>query len=527
MLFSRALPCPVHACTATPLGTLQAVQAHSKQQHALPSAQACGAMRSTSSQPMLTKPAYRSRDHNGTIDTRAVARRGNLPAQVAPAHLGAAVALRVKAGEGDAAAGRRAHGLCPAFRFQVPKVVLKRGVGAAVLLAAALPARAAVGGRTPLCAAPQRQGWGRRCHQVDVNVRFCLRGPQALARHADLPRPASSVGHRKARSGTAHTGTYTRRSNIVPERGQVLCVGQTSSRRLGTCFQQRTACSAALPFPQGSDRAVELQSTDAYNQCMAASISRYAQPHGACRLCCTQAHSLRGRGRTREARSRHVLQTYALQTQCPQATAGPARLSRHRSYSALWARLHTQPRLSLPVSNLGHFGFLALPSAAPACCLYLRTSSCPPPLASMEVDGAEAAPAQSPRASDASSDSGSDFEEVEASAEDMERITDLEAELSVNANLYDKHVEVCVQSDGVGMLRWIAIAGCCPRLLLVVTPVPRVAVHRHAAALQDARAPPLGAARDARALPLQRGAVARVAGRRAAGRPGAGRARPG
>jgi len=75
--------------------------------------------------------------------------------------------------------------------------------------------------------------------------------------------------------------------------------------------------------------------------------------------------------------------------------------------------------------------------------LYLRTSSCPPPaLASMEVDGEESAPAQSPRAGDASSDSDSDFEEVEASAEDMESITDLEAELSVNANLYDKHVEV-------------------------------------------------------------------------------------
>ncbi len=77
-----------------------------------------------------------------------------------------------------------------------------------------------------------------------------------------------------------------------------------------------------------------------------------------------------------------------------------------------------------------------------ACCLYLRTSVCPPPLASMEVGGGEAAAAQSARARDASSDSDSDFEEVEASAEDMERITDLEAELSVNANLYDKHVEV-------------------------------------------------------------------------------------
>jgi hypothetical protein len=60
----------------------------------------------------------------------------------------------------------------------------------------------------------------------------------------------------------------------------------------------------------------------------------------------------------------------------------------------------------------------------------------------MEVGGGEAAAAQSARARDASSDSDSDFEEVEASAEDMERITDLEAELSVNANLYDKHVEV-------------------------------------------------------------------------------------
>jgi len=79
----------------------------------------------------------------------------------------------------------------------------------------------------------------------------------------------------------------------------------------------------------------------------------------------------------------------------------------------------------------------------------------------------------------------------------------------------------------MAVLRWNAIAGCCPRLLLAVTPVPRAAVHRHAAALQDARAPALGAARDARALPLQRGAVAGVAGRRAAGRAGARRARPG
>lgn len=41
-----------------------------------------------------------------------------------------------------------------------------------------------------------------------------------------------------------------------------------------------------------------------------------------------------------------------------------------------------------------------------------------------------------------SDDSDSEFEEIEASAEDMELITNLEAELSANPNLYDKHVEV-------------------------------------------------------------------------------------
>ncbi len=43
---------------------------------------------------------------------------------------------------------------------------------------------------------------------------------------------------------------------------------------------------------------------------------------------------------------------------------------------------------------------------------------------------------------DESSDSESDFEEVEVSEEDMETISKLESELEANPNLYDKHVEV-------------------------------------------------------------------------------------
>ena len=43
---------------------------------------------------------------------------------------------------------------------------------------------------------------------------------------------------------------------------------------------------------------------------------------------------------------------------------------------------------------------------------------------------------------DGSSDSESDFEEVEVSEEDMETISKLETELEANPNLYDKHVEV-------------------------------------------------------------------------------------
>jgi len=41
-----------------------------------------------------------------------------------------------------------------------------------------------------------------------------------------------------------------------------------------------------------------------------------------------------------------------------------------------------------------------------------------------------------------SSDSESDFEEVEVSEADMEAISALETELETNPNLYDKHVEV-------------------------------------------------------------------------------------
>lgn len=57
-----------------------------------------------------------------------------------------------------------------------------------------------------------------------------------------------------------------------------------------------------------------------------------------------------------------------------------------------------------------------------------------------------------------SSDVESDFEEVEASEEDMAAITQLEEQLQSNPNLYDKHVEVS---------EWIA--SCIPRLPSVIT----------------------------------------------------------
>lgn len=54
----------------------------------------------------------------------------------------------------------------------------------------------------------------------------------------------------------------------------------------------------------------------------------------------------------------------------------------------------------------------------------------------------EEMPSAAPASGGSSDDSDSDFEEIEASAEDMDLITSLEAELSANPNLYDKHVEV-------------------------------------------------------------------------------------
>ena len=51
---------------------------------------------------------------------------------------------------------------------------------------------------------------------------------------------------------------------------------------------------------------------------------------------------------------------------------------------------------------------------------------------------------EDPMSEDSSNSEGSDasFEEVEASEDDMQAITQLEAELEANPNLYDKHVEV-------------------------------------------------------------------------------------
>ena len=60
----------------------------------------------------------------------------------------------------------------------------------------------------------------------------------------------------------------------------------------------------------------------------------------------------------------------------------------------------------------------------------------------MQLSMDEELPSAAPASGGSSDDSDSDFEEVEASAEDMELITSLEAELSANPNLYDKHVEV-------------------------------------------------------------------------------------
>ncbi len=50
-------------------------------------------------------------------------------------------------------------------------------------------------------------------------------------------------------------------------------------------------------------------------------------------------------------------------------------------------------------------------------------------------------------AEEESSDSDSDFEEVEVSEEDMGAISTLESELEANPNLYDKHVEVHALSE--------------------------------------------------------------------------------
>lgn len=48
--------------------------------------------------------------------------------------------------------------------------------------------------------------------------------------------------------------------------------------------------------------------------------------------------------------------------------------------------------------------------------------------------------------SDARSESDSDFEEVDASPEDMELMMRLETDLQANPNLYDSHVQVSVRS---------------------------------------------------------------------------------
>lgn len=48
--------------------------------------------------------------------------------------------------------------------------------------------------------------------------------------------------------------------------------------------------------------------------------------------------------------------------------------------------------------------------------------------------------------SDPSSDSDSDFEEVDASPEDMDLMMQLETDLQGNPNLYDSHVQVSLQS---------------------------------------------------------------------------------
>ena len=47
--------------------------------------------------------------------------------------------------------------------------------------------------------------------------------------------------------------------------------------------------------------------------------------------------------------------------------------------------------------------------------------------------------------SDPGSDSESDFEEVDASPEDMDLMMQLETDLQGNPNLYDSHLQVFVQ----------------------------------------------------------------------------------
>ena len=47
-----------------------------------------------------------------------------------------------------------------------------------------------------------------------------------------------------------------------------------------------------------------------------------------------------------------------------------------------------------------------------------------------------------PMSEDGSDGSDVSFQEIEASEEEMQAITQLEAELETNPNLYDKHIEV-------------------------------------------------------------------------------------
>lgn len=124
------------------------------------------------------------------------------------------------------------------------------------------------------------------------------------------------------------------------------------------------------------------------------------------------------------------------------------------------------------------------------------------------------------------SSSGSDFEELDVSAEDAALLMRLEQALADNPTLYDSHVQVrrrrrrpvppaalvCVLSCCAACFQHLLKLGRISDRVIILTrcshlACPLNAVHRSAAALQDGGAAAGGSAGHARCLPAHRGAV--------------------